>query len=71
MNDTDAGAIPEQPRPTAQLLAKQFQAKFSTKRECFNFLTIDCKAYLPHYSTVTIYFVSCFFVLTDVLFVAP
>ena len=62
MNDNDASVIQEQPRPSVQLLAKQFQAKFSTKRECFNFLTLDCKAYLPHYSTVTIYFVSRFFV---------
>ena len=68
MNDNDAGAIPEQPRPTVQLLAKQFQAKFSTKRECFNFLTLDCKAYLPHYSTVTIYFVSAIFLTSDEFF---
>ena len=50
------GAVPQ--RQTVQILAKQFQAKFSTKRECYNFLTLDCKAYLPHYHTVTIYFVS-------------
>ena len=68
MNDNDASAIPDQPRPTKQLLAKQFQAKFSTKRECFNFLTLDCKAYLPHYSTVTIYFVSGIFWSSDVFF---
>ena len=68
MNDNDAGAIQEQPRPSVQLLAKQFQAKFSTKRECFNFLTLDCKAYLPHYSTVTIYFVSGIFWSSDVFF---
>jgi hypothetical protein len=31
-------------------------AKFRTKREVYNFLILDCKAYLPAYDTVTIYF---------------
>ena len=30
---------------------KEFQAKFNSKRECFNFLAIDCGAYLPNYGT--------------------
>ena len=43
-------------RGPVRITAKEFAAKFSTKRECFTFLTIDCKAYLPAYDTVTIYF---------------
>ena len=46
------------PPQRVRISAKEFQAKFSSKRECFTFLTIDCKAYLPAYDTVTIYFVS-------------
>ena len=34
----------------------EFASKFRSKREVFNFLTIDVKAYLPSYDTVTIYF---------------
>ena len=52
IDQPDAQQIPQMVRITA----KEFQAKFSTKRECFSFLTIDCKAYLPDYNTVTIYF---------------
>ena len=46
-----------QGQPSVRMTAKEFSSKFSTKRECFTFLTIDCKAYLPHYDTLTIYFV--------------
>ena len=60
MDNVGVDLNPGAAMPTVQLLAKQFQAKFSTKRECYNFLTLDCKAYLPHYQTVTIYFVSRF-----------
>ena len=40
------------------VMAAAFSAKFSNKREIYNFLTLDCHAFLPHYQTVTIYFVS-------------
>ena len=46
----------ERPYGTVKITTKEFQAKFSSKRECFTFLTIDCQAYLPSYDTVTIYF---------------
>lgn len=36
--------------------AAAFAAKFRSKRECYNFLTVECKVYLPAYDTVTIYF---------------
>ena len=38
------------------ITAQEFRAKYNSKKECFNFLTVDCKAYLPSYETVTIYF---------------
>ena len=53
----DGQQIPQ----TVRMTAKEFAAKFSTKRECFNFLTLDCQAYLPHLSTVTIYFLKDLF----------
>ena len=36
--------------------SKEFASKFTSKREVYNFLTIDGGAYLPAYDTVTIYF---------------
>ena len=36
--------------------AKTFAAKFKSKREVYNMLTVDAKAYLPKYETITIYF---------------
>ncbi len=36
--------------------AAAFAAKYRSKRECYNFLTVECKVYLPAYDTVTIYF---------------
>ena len=44
----------QQIQQNVRITAKELAAKFSTKREVFNFLTIDCKAYLPDYNTVTI-----------------
>ena len=39
-----------------QVDAKTFGAKCSSKREVYNFLTVDVGAYLPSYDSVTIYF---------------
>ena len=33
-----------------------FASKYKSKREVYNFLTINVKAYLPHYDTITIYY---------------
>lgn len=44
----------QQIQQNVRITAKELAAKFSTKREVFNFLTIDCRAYLPDYNTVTI-----------------
>lgn len=38
------------------ITAAEFRAKYNSKKECFNFLSVDCKAYLSSYETVTIYF---------------
>ena len=33
-----------------------FASKYKSKREVYNFLTVDCHAYLPPYDNLTIYF---------------
>lgn len=40
----------------AQITAATFASKFNSKREIYMFLTVDVRAYLPAYDTVTIYF---------------
>ena len=35
---------------------KSFQGKFRSKAEIWKFLSVDCKAYLPAYSTVSVYY---------------
>lgn len=37
---------------------RQLQAKINSKRELYNFLLQDCKAYLPPYKQVNVYFLS-------------
>ena len=39
-----------------KISAAEFSAKFRSKKECYFFLTVTVKAYLPGYETVTIYF---------------
>ena len=39
-----------------QVTAKEFAAKYQSKRECYNFLAVDAGVYLPAYDQVTIYF---------------
>ena len=29
--------------------SKEFAAKFQSKRECYNFLAVECEVYLPPY----------------------
>ena len=33
----------------SQVSAKEFAAKFQSKRECYNFLAVECEVYLPPY----------------------
>ena len=36
--------------------AASFAAKYRSKKECYYFMTVNVKGYLPGYETVTIYF---------------
>ena len=57
MDDDNMNQIPnQQARGKQQVTATAFAAKYKSKREIFNFLTMDVKAYLPTYDTVSIYF---------------
>ena len=57
MDNEMNGQIVQQPaRGNQQVTATAFASKYKSKREVFNFLTIDVKAYLPSYDTVSIYF---------------
>ena len=44
-----------------QIPAAAWKAKYQSKREQFDFLTICCKAWLSSYETVTMYFLKDFF----------
>ena len=48
--------IPDGGNQKVKISAKEFQAKYRSKRECYNFLACDVGVYLPAYHTVTIYF---------------
>jgi len=37
--------------PVVSVAAKEFQSKFSSKKECFEFMQIEVQAYLPDYKT--------------------
>ena len=39
-----------------KVLTQAFQAKFSNKKEVFRFLSRDCKVYLPHVDSISIWF---------------
>jgi hypothetical protein len=39
-----------------QVSAQTFAAKFQSKGEIYRFLTLDVKAYLPPFQTITVYF---------------
>ena len=43
-------------RAKQQVTAMSFASKYKSKREVYNFLTVDCHAYLPPYDNLTIYF---------------
>jgi hypothetical protein len=34
-----------------KVTAKEFKSKFSGKKECFNFMAFEVRAYLPDYRT--------------------
>jgi hypothetical protein len=39
-----------------QISATAFAAKFKSKREVYQLLTVDAQAYLPSYDSITVYF---------------
>ena len=43
-------------RAGQQVTALAFASKYKSKREVYNFLAVEVKAYLPSYDTLTIYF---------------
>ena len=55
-NEANMAQIPVQGNQPAggqpglqQISAKEFAAKFKSKRECFTFLASECEIYLPPY----------------------
>ena len=49
MSSLDDGQIPSTTAPKVKVSASAFAAKYRSKWECFNFLTVDCGVYLPAY----------------------
>ena len=48
-----AGQIPGGMPNMQRVSAKEFASKFKSKRECYNFLAVDCEVYLPPYGKTT------------------
>ena len=44
------------PAPATSISSKEFQAKYSSKREIYNFLAAEAGVFLPPYDNVTIYY---------------
>lgn len=55
-NGLDDNSAFENPKQLFQVSAKEFSAKYQSKRECYQFLTVTSKAYLSAHETVTTYF---------------
>ena len=54
-NQNNNQQIPQNQR-TVEISAKEFSAKYNSKRECYNFLTQEVGAYLPLYEQISVYF---------------
>ena len=48
-NNANMNQINQGPAPLAQISAKEFAAKFQSKRECYTFVTLECDRYVPKY----------------------
>ena len=48
-HDQQPGAPRQQPVTLTRVSAKEFAAKFKSKRECYDFLAGECECYLPPY----------------------
>ena len=55
-NNAQMQVIPNGAPQKVKISAKEFQAKYRSKRECYNFLACDVGVYLLPYANVTIYF---------------
>ena len=49
MQANNNGQIMAQGPQRQQITAKEFAAKYNSKRECYNFLTVDASVDLPSY----------------------
>ena len=49
MQQNPAGSVGQ----SLRISSKEFQAKYNSKRECYNFLASDVGIYLPPYDNVT------------------
>ena len=48
-NNAQMGQIPGAIPNLQRVSAKEFASKFQSKRECFNFLAVECEVYVPPY----------------------
>ena len=49
INSSSLGNNAPNPVTLSQITAKEFSAKFKSKRECYTFLATECEVYLPPY----------------------
>ena len=52
MSDQQNNQIPN-PFASVKISAAAFGAKYRSKRECYNFLSVDCGVYLPSYGKLS------------------
>ena len=52
MSDQENNQIPN-PFANIKISAAEFGAKYRSKRECYNFLSVDCGVYLPSYGKLS------------------
>ena len=50
-------ALPVPPNEVAPIMVNvnEFRSKYRSKQECYDFLTIECGAYLPPFKCMTVY----------------
>ena len=55
-NNQDMHHLPDNGSQAVKISSKEFQAKYRSKRDIYNFLACDVGIFLPPYDNVTIYF---------------
>ena len=48
-NNANMDQIPDGPPQQARVSAKEFAAKYQSKRECYTFVAVECGIYVPPY----------------------